>query len=255
MSLFHRLINYTESRWGNPRLSLWRTVWINLRCLPLHQAIKLPVRVYGRICLANLDGCIQLPSKAKLRIGQNRAGYVNSAPGRIAVCRGGVWKVGTNVVISQGASILVHHDAVFEMGDYSTMGDSAKVICYSHIKVGRRCDLTWESQTMDFNSHLTEKVIGGGISQIIKNIEIGDYCWIGNRTTVMPGTRLPRRTIVASNSLLNKDYTTSVESCSLIGGMPARLLRTEIRRIYDLNRERLLINEQRAAMHHLRQTT
>ena len=255
MNVFHRLINYIESRWGKPRLRWWRTVWINLRCLPLRQAIGLPVRIYGRVCLANLDGYIQLPNKAKLRIGRNGAGYVCAAPGRIAICYGGVWKVGTNIGISQGVSILIHCNAVFEMGDYSTIGDSAKVICYHHIKVGRHCDLTWESQTMDFNSHLTENIIGGGISQIIKNIEIGDYCWIGNRTTVMPGTRLPRRTIVASNSLLNKDYTTSIDSYSLIGGIPARLLRTGIRRIYDLNRERLLMNEQLTAVHHLRQTT
>ena len=58
----------------------------------------------------------------------------------------------------------------------------------------------------------------------------------------MPGTKLPDRVIVTSNSLLNKDYTSSIPSYSLIGGIPAKLLRTNVRRIYELDRERDLLN-------------
>jgi len=66
---------------------------------------------------------------------------------------------------------------------------------------------------------------------LTKPVKIGDYCWIGNRSTIMPGTVLPERVIVAANSLLNKDYIEKgILPFSVIGGMPAKLLNTDIER-------------------------
>ena len=40
----------------------------------------------------------------------------------------------------------------------------------------------------------------------------------------MKGTKTPDYTIVASNSLCNKDYTKEITSESIIGGTPAKLI-------------------------------
>ena len=48
---------------------------------------------------------------------------------------------------------------------------------------------------------------------------------------------------IESNSLLNKDYVTNdVKSYSLIGGIPAKLLAINVRRIYDPDNESFLID-------------
>lgn len=112
------------------------------------------------------------------------------------------------------------------------------------IILGEHTGLTWECQLTDFGSHFVQQ-IDGSVPTIFKEVCIGDYCWIGNRTTVQPGTRLPNRTIVASNSLLNKDYTRTLAPHSLIGGMPARLLREGLTRIYDVEEERALLQRHR----------
>lgn len=241
MNIVKKFLDYFEANFSKPRISCWRTIYVNLRTLPFSQAINFPVRIYGRVKLANLSGRIQIPGGEVLRIGRNGAGYVNAPAGRLFIGEHGVLKVGKQVRFSQGCNIFVGNGATLEVGDYSTMGDNAKVICYRHITIGCHCDLTWETQTTDFNSHFIEDVDSSEILPIIKEVCIGDYCWIGNRSSVMPGTRLPNRTIVTSNSLLNKDYTLNLKSYSLIGGIPAKLLKTDVRRIYDTDRERQLM--------------
>jgi acetyltransferase-like isoleucine patch superfamily enzyme len=63
-------------------------------------------------------------------------------------------------------------------------------------------------------------------------IVIGNNVWIGNRTTVTPGTIIPNYCIVSSNSLCNKDYS-YIPPDSIIGGIPAKLLKTGYRRIFS----------------------
>ena len=64
-----------------------------------------------------------------------------------------------------------------------------------------------------------------------KPVSIGNFSWIGNRSTIGPGAKLPDYTIVASNSFVNKDFS------SLIGGIPAKLIREGWTRVWDTKRE------------------
>ena len=72
-----------------------------------------------------------------------------------------------------------------------------------------------------------------------KEIEIGDYCWISNNCTIMPGTVIPPYTIVASHSMVNKDFS-HLEKYSVIGGMPARFLKSGVARVFNTDAERVI---------------
>ena len=232
MSIINRFFSFIEARTSSPSLSYWRTAYLNLRTLPFAQAIKFPLRVYGRIRLACLDGSIIIPENTTLKIGLNFAGFRHSGPGQISIMKNGRMILGKDIQISQGASIHVHNNATLELKDYSHIGDRTSVICYKGIKIGQQTRIAWDSQLTDSNFHficLENKII----NPIINPIHIGDNCWIGNRTTIMPGSSLPDRTIVASNSLINKDYTSLIPNYSLIAGSPAKLKRTDTVRIYD----------------------
>jgi hypothetical protein len=54
----------------------------------------------------------------------------------------------------------------------------------------------------------------------------------------MKNTQTPVNCIIASNSLINKDYTTLGENI-LIGGIPAKLLKENISRDWEGERENL----------------
>lgn len=224
---------------GSPRFSVWRTIYLNFRTLPLRKAIRFPLRVYGKISLACLDGEIILPDNSIIRIGRNYAAYRKVYPGRISLGKGARLIIHKDVLISQGANILVNLDATLELKRNSTVGDGAEIICYRHVILGEHTGLTWQCQLMDYNSHFIQQP-DGSIPSIYKDVIIGNYCWIGNRTTIMPGTHLPDSTIVASNSLLNKNYVNLIEPYSLIAGQPAKVVRTNIRRIYDSDLEKAL---------------
>ena len=52
----------------------------------------------------------------------------------------------------------------------------------------------------------------------------------------MPGVILPSYTVVASNSLVNKDFS-SLKPNSVIGGVPAKLIKEKYARVWDTDRE------------------
>lgn len=245
LKIITKICRKFEALQSTPRLSIWRTIYFNLRTLPIKQAIRLPLLIYGKIKFASLDGSVKLPvSNTRLKIGVNYAGYRNTAPGRIHLLRGSLLILYPNVKISQGVNITCQTDAILEMKEYASLGDNVDVICYKHIELGHHSSLTWGCQVMDYNSHyvidMSSTLKYGTVKRIANQVIIGCFCWIGNRSTVMPGTRLPNRTIVASNSLLNKDYTRIVPPYSLIAGQPAKLVKEWVKRIYDLKTEQFL---------------
>lgn len=58
-----------------------------------------------------------------------------------------------------------------------------------------------------------------------KQVEIGDYCWIGQGAIIMPGVKLGTRTIVGAGSIVTHSFE---DGFCVIAGNPAR-------KLYDLD--------------------
>lgn len=240
MNVFNKIISLLEYYMGRRKCNLLKTLYLNFRCLPFKQAIHFPILCYGPMRIKLLAGKITLRDirKGILKIGVDCAGYRTKGVTTLTLLPESNFEIEGNVIICQGASILLGRKAILTMKDNSTLGDDAEIICKRRISIGYMTDITWQCQVTDYGSHLVMDCETGWVSTIYREVEIGDYCWIGNRTTVQLGTRLPNRTIVASNSLLNKNYTAmGLQSYSLIGGQPAKLLKTGVMRIYDRQKE------------------
>ena len=67
---------------------------------------------------------------------------------------------------------------------------------------------------------------GKPYGNVSEPIRIGNKCWFAFRNVIMPGTIVPDGCVIASNSLLNKDYSPHVYS--LIAGSPAQIKREGI---------------------------
>ncbi|MDM1376770.1 acyltransferase [Myroides marinus] len=220
-----------------------KTIFLNLRCFPLKVAIKLPIYVFKGFRIVELRGEICLPknvNRGMICLGQNIAGYVTTSPGALRLKKGGCIEFLGGAKISQGSNMYINEGARLVIGEDVKFGDCVKVICYKSIVFGKMTELTWESQITDFNSHFIVDLESNKILSIVKPISIGEYCWIGNRSSIMPGTILPNRVIVASNSLLNKNYDEVIKPFSIIGGMPAKLLACNKQRIYSQENEFIL---------------
>jgi acetyltransferase-like isoleucine patch superfamily enzyme len=137
--------------------------------------------------------------------------------------------IGTGNIITcyRGAKIIFGKD--FEMTVQSS------IYCYRQISFGAHVCITHQCQFADSETHFLRNIETQDVACNIKEIQIASHCWIGNRTSVYKGTVLPEHTTVASNSLLNKAYR--LPSGSVIGGMPARLLKTGFERVWNIEDE------------------
>ncbi len=118
----------------------------------------------------------------------------------------------------------------------SFIGSGCKIMCFNSISIGLHCDLTWETQLIDTSFHYIKHSGEDVPKELTAPIVLGDYCWIGNRSTISKGTVLPNYSIVASNSIVNKDFSSFGEQC-FYAGMPAKCKATDIVREYDTAKE------------------
>jgi len=135
-----------------------------------------------------------------------------------------------------------------ELGEKSTLGNlnwitgmpTSEKFYFAHV-IGRKCQLVLGRHSAITSRHFIDctgdVVLGnyvtfGGIkSQILthfidiyecrqtcKSIEIGDYCFIGTRVLMLPGSRLPAYSVLGGGSVLTKPQA---EEYAVYAGNPA----------------------------------
>lgn len=217
------------------KLNIIKTLYLNFKMLDFKTAIKLPIYVYGKTDFRDLSGKISIDGSVKrgmILIGLKRY-IINSVPVTTLIIRGEIIFKG-QISLGCGHYILVSKKAKLTIGTNGTLlGAYCKVLCFENILIGNRARIAWECQITDTNFHYFEVDSQQPLTQ---PVILNDNVWIGNRVSIMRGTVLPSYTTVTSNSLCNKDYTNYGENI-LIAGMPAKLLKTNIRRLFDEKKE------------------
>ena len=110
-----------------------------------------------------------------------------------------VW-TGSNIEIGEGC--FINPNTLLD-------GRGGKLIIGDNVDIARDCIL-W---TLGHDSHSHEGKRG--------DVVVGDYCWIGCRTIIMPGVSIGNSTICAANSVVTKD----AESNSIYDGIPAKKIK------------------------------
>lgn len=146
----------------------------------------------------------------------------------------GCLTVDGDVTVRRGAVMHVYGDMFIE--DQVVVCSRTRITVHNSVKLGYNTRVAHEVQIFDTNFHPTKDVSNGQCYPISKPIIIGRNCWIGNRTTINKGTILPDNTTVASNSLVSKDYS-DLAPYSLIGGIPAKLLKNNYSIVWDAKLE------------------
>lgn len=211
-------------------LNIFKTVYFNLKFLGFYNGIKLPIFLYGKVSFGNLSGRLQIIGSIHTRmivIGKNCDGFSERYKSLISI---------PGSVIFRGefmgsCGVTLESIGILDIGKMVSLGTGAKIRCWNKIKIGTGTGIVEECQVFDTNFHAVQDVISGQITNPSGSVRIGEYCWIGNRTTIAKGTILPNHTIVASNSLVNKDFTPIGENL-IIGGIPAKKIAENKRRVY-----------------------
>ena len=122
-----------------------------------------------------------------------------------------------------------------EIGSYSYVSKGTTMV---QARVGRYCSIAPECR-IGMASHATDllstspiffsksnkidvSLVDEDCYKEFDNIEIGNDVWIGARVMIMGGCRIGNGSIVAAGSVVTKD----VEPFSIVGGVPARKIRS-----------------------------
>lgn len=215
--------------WFNPFL----TVYINLKMFPLGQAVHFPLYIYGRPRLFSLYGSMECADKCKR--GMIKINATITGTPSLSGCNTelNIWgKIifrGTCDIYTSN-KITVGDSGILDIGDGARFMTGINLVAYENVKIGKQALVAHCAQILDSNFHYVADILNRTVSRYSKPIVIGDYCWICNNSTIAMGGVIPNNTIVASNSLVNKVFT---EQNTIVGGCPAKVLKTNQTRIFD----------------------
>lgn len=234
-SFYHDMKRYTKVNWI-------KTLYFNFKKFPFKIAKKLPVFFYGKVSFQSIKGeiVIQSPIKTGMVGFGKRFEKFSKSKGIAEICLEGRLVFKGYAMFGQDYLIYVAQNACLEIGNFSGMGSNCKIACSQHIKLGDDVRISYESQILDSNFHQMIDTQTRERIPISLPIIIGNNNFIGNRTTIMSKTITPDFCTISSNSLCNRDYTL-LGTNILIGGVPAKLIKTNISRDWESEKYNLEI--------------
>ena len=228
---------YSRASFARERLRFYwsinwiKTLYFNFAKFPFDVACKLPVLFYGSVRFRDISADIKIDAPIKRgMIGFGQRYEIITRSKRIAELnlQGNLIFKG-HVQFGIDYFVYIANGATLTMGHMASLGNNGKIICYQNIAFGNFARIGFESQIMDSTFHQMIDTKSGQKLPMMAPIEIGNYNYLGHRISVMPNTKTPDYCTVASNSVCNKDYTPHGQNI-MIGGIPAKLLKTEISR-------------------------
>lgn len=216
-----------------------KTIYINFRMLPLKDAMKLPIIIWGKCRLALKGGRIvfEVPiRRGILKIGYRYEDFYFKEPSQIKIhgtfiLRGEVW-------FGSSIQLLVDSRGNLTMGQLSSMGSYASLICTKSVLFSDYSRVGSFSSISDSNYHYMKDVKDNSILPFNRAVKIGVRNYIGSRVTLLPGTITPDNITIGYGSVCNKDYRNIIPENSIIAGVPAKLVKENIVRIFDFEKEK-----------------
>lgn len=217
-----------------------KTGYFNFKMFPFAEAIKFPVFFYGPYKFRTLKGSVSIKGPIKTAmIGFGQPYELQTRGTGISELNLEGQLVFTgHVQFGKDCFVSISEGAYCEMGHMASLGSKSTLICTHKISFGTWTRIGAESKVVDTNYHQMYHTETQERFPINGPIILGDYNYIGSNVSIKQDTITPEYCTVASYSLCNKDYTTYGKN-TLLGGIPVKLLKTEISRDWEGERARL----------------
>lgn len=241
MSIIRKILGSLEARLSQPRVNIWRTMYFNFRVLPFLKAVKFPIFIYGRHRFFMLNGKIVINGNVNtgmIKIGINgdsfslfdHSGFIQLADKNSTIVFNGPCRIALNTKIRVVSGKLI-------FGENTRIGSNCRIICNgADITIGRYTGITFNCQIMNSGFHYMYNTKDKTYINRSADIRIGAFNWIGNHSYINGNTVTQNYTIVAQRSLLNKNYE-GLPEYSLLAGIPAKLIRSGIKRVFSPDTE------------------
>lgn len=223
------------------RISLLKTIYVNLRSFSLRTALLMPIVVYKNVEIKSLEGTIKIVncrvcplmiqfgvyqgfrSKGTTRI-NNRGTLIIKGPGKFL----------------KGAEITIFPGAILEIGENFFIGENTTIMASKRITIGAYNCISYNTQICDSDFHYMINVVNRSIKNREKPIRLGDYNWIANNATIKKGVQTPNYiTVAGSYAVLAKDYTKDISPFTVLAGNPATAIASGYSRVWKDEKEKI----------------
>lgn len=216
-SFFLKIISY---RWFFR--NIFKTIYLNFKCLPFKQAILLPILLY-KPRLLDISGRIIIESCnvrfGMICLGRNTVSFYPNT-GITIENRGTIIFKG-KARINSGGCLSVNCNAVLSFGANFSSTAELKIACYHSILIGENVLVGWETKIFDTDFHKITLLNGDEVKSY-GQIIIGNNVWIAHDCLIMKNTVVPDCCVVGARSMLMSKYDTTY---SLVAGSPAKIVR------------------------------
>ena len=138
--------------------------------------------------------------------------------------------IGSNVYFSGKSYIAfctsVHDCPELIIGDSTFIGHGCSLLTAQSVKIGNHCLIAGEVIIRDYDGHPIDYLDRRQRRPIsdhhIDPIVVEDDAWIGHRATILKGTTVGARSIVAAESVVTRD----VPPDCIVAGNPAKIIKT-----------------------------
>lgn len=209
-------------------LSIFRTFYINFKYFPVNIAILFPIWVTHSVRLKKARGIVEL--KGKIKPGMIQIGFVDVS---ISTKRErSLWNVSGKIIFEgaaifgAGSKIAVGDNAVLSFGKNFRITAKSEIACFKQISFGDGCLLSWDILVMDTDAHSIYDLKTGTKINSDQAIVIGKHVWIGCRTLILKGSKIPDNSVVGANSLVCKEF---YEPNVIIAGIPSKVIKKSVK--------------------------
>ena len=224
----------------NYRLNIIRSFWTSWHYFGFSHALIFPILLYGKIQYWN-KGSIRIDISSN----SLKTGIISIGKGANLLCpKYDLTRINNNgeIIIRGGgkfycgAKIFVAPQAKLVIGKNFHFGWNLRIACFENINIGDNALFSWNIQLMDSDMHYS--IIDNKILKNSKPIFIGNSVWLANGISIMKGSKIPDNSCVASQSLVNKDFSNF--STILLAGIPAKVITESFKMIRGREIEREL---------------
>ena len=150
-----------------------------------------------------------------------------------------VIRIGDNVVLDDTILLSgrIYEQPTLEIGDRAFIGCKTTITVGQSVKIGKDCMIAAQCFIADNDGHPLNPFRRANKEPVkveeIKPVVIEDNVWIGTRAVILKGVNIGKGSILSANSVV----TRNIPPYSIVMGNPAKIVMSQIDRIYKKEKE------------------
>ena len=137
----------------------------------------------------------------------------------INVVRGATLRIGDDVTIERGCQLV--SEGALSIGDRSFIGSGSIIVAAERVSVGSDALIAAYVTIRDQDHGIEVGPPYRCQALVTAPVEVGSNVWIGTKATLLKGVKIGDDAVIGAHALV----IASVEPATLVGGVPAKMLR------------------------------